>query len=236
VSRGDVEMREVEAMSESQIWFHKHLIHFMAAFIATGLPQIWPEQFGWIALILGYPLNVVVGGDPYSVGIAVARWIHRLAAVGLVATMIPFAVKQLADIGKWEIWPECWSPSCFARGVRNLVDYYVHKRHVEVGKYNLGQKLWTWIAAITLVAMGWSGMVLWFRDSFDPSLWALAHTVHDIGFFIFMIMLPVHIYLAAVIPEHRPMVEAMFRTGKLPLEYVKKHHPKWYRKIVGEKE
>lgn len=233
---GEVEMKEVEAFAENQIWFHKHLIHFMAAFIITGLPQIWPEWFGWIAELLGYPLNVVIPGDPYSLGIAVARWIHRLAAVGLTLVLIPFVLKQLADIKKWEIWPECWSASCFNKGVKNLIDYYLHKKHVEVGKYNLGQKAWTWLAAITLFAMGVSGFVMWFRGFFGEEAWRWAHMIHDAGFFVFAIMLPVHVYLAVLIPEHKPMVSAMFRTGKLPLEFVKEHHPNWYKKLTGEKQ
>ncbi len=231
---GEVEMKEVEAFAENQIWFHKHLIHFMTAFIVTGLPQIWPEWFGWIGELLGYPFTVLIPGDPYSIGIAVARWIHRLSAVGLTLVLIPFICKQCADIKKWEIWPECWSGSCLSKGIKDLWDYYVHKKHVEFGKYNLGQKFWTWLAAITLFFMGVSGFIMWFRDIFGADAWRWAHMIHDIGFFIFLIMLPVHAYLAVLIPEHRPMVRAMFRTGRLPIDFVKEHHPKWYKKIKGE--
>ena len=230
---GGGEVKEVEAFSETQIWFHKHLIHFMLAFIITGLPQIQKDWFGWIAILLGEPLNMVLGGtyDAYSLGIQIARWIHRLSAVGLTLVLIPFVVRELANFKKWEIWPECWSLKCFNDGVKQLIDYYLHKKHVEIGKYNLGQKFWTWLAAITLFFMGLSGFIMWFRGYFSADVWRIAHLIHDIGFYIFMIMLPVHAYLAVALPEHRPMVGAMFRTGTLPLEFVKEHHPKWYKKL-----
>lgn len=233
---GEVEVKEVEAFSENQIWAHKHLIHFMLAFIITGLPQISQDWFGWIAVLLGEPLTFLFGGtyDAYSLGIQIARWIHRLSAVGLTLVIIPFVIKELANIRKWEIWPECWSLKCLSDGIKQLNDYYLRKKHVEFGKYNVGQKFWTWLAAITLFFMGVSGFIMWFRGYFSADVWRLAHIIHDVGFYIFMIMLPIHVYLALLIPEHRPMVGAMFRTGKLPVDFVKEHHPKWFKKITGK--
>jgi len=232
----DVTEKFVRAFTEAQIWVHKHLIHFTAAFLLTGLPLISGDWFGWIATALGYPLSNLFGNaySAYSLGLQIARWIHRLSALGLATVIVPYGVLQLFRIRQWEIWPECWSLSCLTRGIGELIDYYVRKKRPNFGKYNVGQKLWTWAAAIGVIWMYATGLVLWFRDSFSPATWELAHTLHDIGFFLAVIGLAVHVYLATMIPEHRPMLDAMFRTGTLPEEFVKEHHPKWYEKLKAE--
>ncbi len=226
----------IRAFKESQMWVHMHLIHFVAAFIVSGLPLISRDWFGWIASAVGYPISEVLGGSyaPYSMGIQILRWIHRISAFGLALVLVPYILLEIFRITSWESWPECWSLGCLSRGIRELIDYYVHKRRVEFGKYNLGQKLWIWLAALGLIWMYSTGIVLWFRDWFDPGLWSLAHELHDIGFFLAVILLAVHVYLATMIPEHRPMLDAMFRTGYLPEEFVRDHHPRWYRKLKGE--
>lgn len=223
----------VKAFSEAQIWAHKHLIHFTLFFFLTGLPLISKDWFGWLAYVYGYPLSTIIGPayDPYSLGMQVARFIHRLSALGLALVLIPFLFRMLRDIGKSEIWPECWSASCFSKGVRDLIDYYVHKKKVEFPKYNLGQKGWIWTAAIGMIIMYLTGIVMWLRDFFSPGLWETAHILHDIGFFIAAIGLIIHVYMAILIPEHRPFVRAMFRTGRLTEEYVEEHHPKWHEKM-----
>ncbi len=227
----------IKAFSKAQRWVHMHLLHFTAAFIITGLPLIHKELFGWIALTLEYPFSVLFKGayDPFSMGLEIARWIHRLSAFGLAMVLVPYAILELFRIKHWEIWPECWSWSCLSKGTRDLIDYYLHKRKREFGKYNLGQKLWTWVVIIGMIWMFTTGTILWAKEYFpiDTVLWA--HLLHDIGFYIAIIGLTVHVYLATMIPEHRPMIEAMFDTGELPEEFVKEHHPKWYEKIMKKR-
>ncbi len=228
----------VRAFSEAQIWAHKHLIHFVLFFFLTGLPLISKDWFGWLAYIYGYPLSTIIGPayDPYSLGIQVARFIHRISALGLALVLIPFLFKMLGDLRKSEIWPECWSLSCFSKGIRDMIDYYVHKKHVTFPKYNLGQKGWIWTAAIGMIIMYVTGVVMWLRDLFSPAVWEWAHLIHDIGFFIAAIGLIIHVYMAVFIPEHRAFVRAMFRTGRLTEEYVEEHHPAWMEKIKQEQE
>ncbi len=221
----------VRAFSEAQIWAHKHLIHFTLFFFITGLPLISKDWFGWLAYIFGYPLSTIISGyDPYSLGVQVARFIHRLSAVGLAMVLIPFFIKMLADLKKSEFMPECWSFSCFKKGVQDMIDYYIHRKPVKFPKYNLGQKGWIWTASIGMVIMYLTGIVMWFRDAFPASVWEAAHLLHDIGFFIAAIGLVIHVYAALLIPEHRPFVRAMFRTGRLTEEYVAEHHPSWYER------
>ncbi len=223
---------EVEVFNEIQIWAHKHLIHFVLFFFLTGLPLISKDWFGWLAYLFGYPLTTIIGGyDPYSLGIQVARFVHRLSAFGLALVLIPFLLKMLRDIKKLEIWPECWSFSCLKSGINDLIDYYIHKKPVKFSKYNLGQKGWAWTAIIGMIIMYITGIIMWFRGYFPVGAWEVARLLHDIGFFIAGIGLILHVYMAVLIPEHRPFVRAMFRTGRVPKKFVAEHLSKWYEKI-----
>ena len=231
------EEKLIKAFSEAQIWVHKHLIHFTAAFLITGLPLINGEWFGWIAELLGYPVSTILGNGfgAYSMGLQIARWIHRLSAVGLATVLIPYVVLQIFRAREWHIWPECWSISCLISGSKEMIDYYFRKRDAKnFGKYNMGQKAWAWVSALGLIWMYVTGIVLWFRDSFSPTTWEAAHLLHDAGFFIAAIGLAIHVYVVTLLPEHRPMIDAMFRTGYLPEWFVKKFHPKWYEKLKAE--
>ncbi len=226
----------VRTFSEMQIWVHKHLIHFVAAFFLTGLPLISKDWFGWLAYLYSYPVSVVIGPvyDPYSLGMEIARLIHRLSAFGLALVLIPFFLGELGALRRMEIWPECWSWSCFKKGISDMVDFYIHKKPAVFPKYNLGQKGWIWTVLIGMIIMYITGIIMWFRGMFSPSIWGWAHLIHDIGFFIAAIGLIIHVYMAVLIPEHRPMVRAMFRTGRLTEEYVSKHLPKWLQKSKEE--
>ncbi len=233
-SRGGMS-RVIRAFTEAQIWVHKHLIHFTAIFLITGLPLINERAFWWVAYALGSPLNTLLSStSAVSVGLEVARMLHRLAALGLAMVLIPYFFYELSHAGKLHIWPEEWSFSAFKRGVKELVDYYIHKRKAEFGKYNLGQKAWIWIVIFGTLWMYITGLIMWFRGYFSTGAYEMAHLLHDIGFYLAVCGLVVHVYLATMIPEHRVFAHAMFRTGTIDEEIVKEKHPRWYKKLNEE--
>ncbi len=92
---------KITLFSNMQMWYHKHIIHFMMIFILTGLPLI-THAFSWIAYIIGVPVSVFYSnGDSLYVGIQVCRVIHRLTAVLWIVTSIPFVLTMLFT--KWEL-------------------------------------------------------------------------------------------------------------------------------------
>jgi len=226
--------REIRVFSELQIWMHKHLIHFAALFILTGMPLISFKYFGWIAWALGYFVyKLFPGYTAYSAGVVVANWLHRLTAFILIWLIAAYVIGEIFRARRWEAWPECWTLGCLKKGIKDLVDYYMYKRNPGFGKYNLGQKLWIWGVVAGLIYMYITGTILWFRLA-DKETLQLVLVLHDIGFYLAIIGLAVHVYLAVMLPEHRPMVTAMFRTGTLPESFVKHHHPKYYLKVRRE--
>ena len=51
--------KHVQAFSQMQMWYHKHIIHIMIFFVLTGLP-IFSEQFRFLAYIFGVPANLIL--------------------------------------------------------------------------------------------------------------------------------------------------------------------------------
>lgn len=233
---------EIRVLSETQIWAHKHLIHIVLVLFISGLPLVSKELFGWIAYLVGTPaawIIAAVQGSPfqpdylaYSVGLQILRIVHRVAGVMLVIVALITALVEVTRIKKWQIWPE----GSLGEAIRNLVDYYVRKRHVRFGKYNFGQKLYTWAVIVGVPWMVVTGTILWFRTLFSPETVSIAHFLHLIGAALGGWLLIVHVYAALGIPEHKPMVRAMFRTGTVSEEYLKEHHPLYYEKLKKEGE
>ena len=92
---------KITLFSNMQMWYHKHIIHFMMIFIITGLPLI-SHTFSWVAYIIGVPVSVFYSNvEPIYVGIQVCRVIHRITAVLWIVTSIPFVLTMLFT--KWEL-------------------------------------------------------------------------------------------------------------------------------------
>jgi formate dehydrogenase subunit gamma len=153
----------------------------------------------------------------------------------LVLLTIPFALAMLLRLDKWEVWPERWGVDAVREGVSELKKNYVDFGEARFGKYNIGQKAAFWAFFFGLVVITASGFVLWFRDLFSSAIIDLARIGHDIAFALIVITLVVHIYFA-LFPRNRYGYDAMFRTGTMDEDIVKKHHPLWYEKIKDDPE
>jgi len=94
----------IRAFKESQMWVHMHLIHFVAAFMVSGLPLISRDWFGWIATAFGYPIAELFGGSysAYSLGIQILRWVHRISAFGLALVLVPYIVLEIFRITSFQ--------------------------------------------------------------------------------------------------------------------------------------
>jgi len=237
--------KEVKVFSELEIWAHKHIIHIALLLILTGLavsaeklPSWIKWAVGWIPYALGTPAAwaaAQLGFSPleqsisaYSTGVQIARILHRIGGLILIAIGVAWFFGEIFRFREWQIWPK----KKFTTEIRELIKYYIGKEEVEIHKYNLGQRIWIYsvfIGGILLIA---TGIILWFRTSFSPTVVAYAHELHSWLAWFAIVGILVHVYLAIGIPEHRPMVRAMFRTGTAPLEYLKKHHRLFVKDLI----
>lgn len=223
--------KQIEAFSQMQIWYHKHIIHIMIFFVLTGLP-IFSEQFHFLAYIFGVPANWLTGGtsDILATGIQVARTLHRVMALLFALITIPFLLAMLKNVGQWQIWPECWGVGPFFSGMKEVGKIYLSFKHGRIGKYNTGQKLGAWVIICTMTLLAVSGFVLMFRDMYGGDLVATMRAVHAVSFVILGAMLIVHIYFG-MHPINRHGLKAIFRTGEVDEKTVKEHHPLWYQQM-----
>ena len=102
------------------------------------------------------------------------------------------------------------------------------------GFYNAGQKL----AAIAAVASSFglivTGCIMVFAGPHagtEPLLrWSML--IHFCCAGIMAIVLPIHIYMAALAPGEGPALRSMF-TGFVPEDFVRRHNPLWFKELKG---
>ncbi len=111
-----------------------------------------------------------------------------------------------------------------ARWIRGLGGYFGGENHLPAGKYNAGQKIFFWIAAVMGIVLAVTGIVMYlYRATHNPMLPYL-YTLHDIAALIMLVTLIGHIYLAVLVNPHS--MRSLFG-GKVSAIWAKKHHPDW---------
>lgn len=224
---------KIVAFTRMQIWFHKHIIHFMALFIITGLPLLSPS-FSWLAWIIGTPMSAMSGVQSHAatiaLGVQAARVVHWVSALFFTITALPFAAIMLGNRGRWEIWPEAVGTKAVKDGLEQLRRRYILYVDATTGKYNIGQKGLAWMMIIGVSAMIVSGLALMLRGFLPGGVAGFARFVHDACFVTIFIGLIFHVYLASH-PVNRAGLTAMFGDGELEAEEVRHHHPLWWKKI-----
>ncbi len=108
--------------------------------------------------------------------------------------------------------------------------YFSHEVKVPpMGKYNPGQKLYYLAVVIAGLAIAASGLALWLLKG-NTAVMLAAHIVHNAAFCLFVIIVPVHVYLGTLA---NPGTFQIMINGMVPLELAKKRYPKWM-KAVGK--
>ena len=108
--------------------------------------------------------------------------------------------------------------------------YLSHKVKVPpMGKYNPGQKLYYLGVVGAGIAIAISGFAIWLMKD-NATVMLISHLVHNVAFCVFVIAVPVHIYLSTLA---NPGTFQIMVTGMLPLSDAKKKYPKWI-KAVGK--
>jgi formate dehydrogenase subunit gamma len=225
--------KKVLAYSSLEMWFHKHMIHFVAFLSLSGLP-ILSDKFNFIAYAIGYPINYFTGDmnseHILASGISFLRVIHWASAFALTGIMIPFVLSMSRKILTLSIWPDRWGAVAIVDGVVEMKKNYIDLKHAEFGKMNTGQKASAWVIVVSMIVIVVSGYMLVFRSGLTHDFISLARGAHAISYVVLMITLMIHVYFATH-PANKAAYTAMFKTGEMDADYVKEHHPLWYRKL-----
>jgi len=225
--------KTIQAYSSLEMWFHKHMIHFVAFLTISGLP-ILSDSFRFIAYGIGYPINYFAGDMQsehiLASGISFLRVIHWSSGFLLTLIMIPFIFSMLKKVKTLSIWPDKWGREAMIDGVVQMKKNYIDLEHAEFGKMNIGQKASAWVIVVCMTIIVLSGYALILRGAFSPEFTSLARGAHAISFIVLGVTLIMHIYFATH-PANKAAYKAMFKTGEMDEEYVKSHHGLWYKKL-----
>jgi len=205
---------------------HYQLIMTVPLLMLTGLPIFIPEYFSWVANALG--------------GIDAVRIMHRILGSILIASAVAYLIYG-ATKGKTKVWPSFKD----FKDAGSLMKYYlgIGKTRPRVGFHDPAAKLFEFwagtIIAITLEMV--TGVILAGSKMFpditlftDAGIRLYAQLLHDLAFFLLVVIGVLHIYFTLFRSDYRPAAQAMLFDGKVPAEWAKQHHPLWYEEVEKE--
>ena len=205
VAVGDEIVRE--RLSSRVVHWTVALTFFVCLF--TGLP-IWTPYLGFLASLFG--------------GLHVCRWLHPWSGVAFAAASVLMFVQWVSQMKLTPADREFITP-------RGMLRYFQYRNQdADVGKYNGGQKMLFWAAALGALGLLLSGVVMWFPLQFGQPLREASYLLHDVAFSLFFAMIIGHIYLgtAAEPGTFRSMVH-----GTVTRSWARLHHPRWYREVTN---
>ena len=195
-------------LSSRAIHWAVALFFFLA--LLSGLP-VWTPVFGWMAHLFG--------------GLNVCRWLHPWAGLLFFGSALVMFVHWLGNM-RLEPQDREWLRP------RKIAEYMSYRgEDPDVGKYNGGQKLFFFAAALGALGLLVSGVVMWFPLEFPPLLRELAILLHDVTFILFAVAIVLHIYLGTA--AEPGTFHSMIR-GTVSRPWARLHHPRWYREVQGE--
>jgi formate dehydrogenase subunit gamma len=188
-----------------------HWLLALAFFLTglSGLALFHPAVF-W--------LGELFGGGPWT------RILHPFLGLAMLLFFVLLASTVVAYVG---MQARDWA---WLRQIGDVVNGR-EERLPEVGRYNAGQKLVFYIAALCLTGLLLTGVPLWrayFSVYFPIQVIRLAAVLHDICAVVLICTIIVHIYSAIWV---RGSIRSMIR-GTVTPGWAWKHHRAWFREIL----
>jgi formate dehydrogenase subunit gamma len=180
-----------------------------AAAAASGLALFHPALF-WLAGLLG--------GGVWSVVL------HPFVGLAMCIAFYAF-VRPLWHHNRMEARDREW-----LRAIRDVVDNR-EDRLPEVGRYNAGQKILTYVLAACLIALFATGIVIWrvyFSRYFGIGVIRIGALLHAFAAFVLVSGIIVHIAAALWV---KGSVAAM-TGGTVTIGWAFKHHRAWFREMI----
>jgi formate dehydrogenase subunit gamma len=206
----------------------KHDRNDLVRYTASERANHWAVGMSFILLALSglaffhpafYPLSLLLGGGVW------ARILHPF--IGVVMAL--FFVSMFFRFWKLNIITKV-DKEWLGR-VKEMVDGDDHNMP-ESGKYNGGQKMMFWLAAICMALLLVSGIVIWrayFSALFPIGLIRLSSVAHAAVAAFMIGLIIVHVYAAI---WTKGTIRAMLY-GTVSRAWAKQHHPAWFRQITG---
>ncbi len=110
---------------------------------------------------------------------------------------------------------------------------FLFKGHASSWKYNMGEKVWFWIAMVCGTALSTSGIAMIFPMLIeDPDMLRLAVIVHGVAALLVIAPAMLHIYIGTVGVEGA--LEGMTK-GEVDANWAREHHDLWAEELLSKK-
>lgn len=190
--------------------------------------DLWHGMFGARALLLAHIFVGCIWSSVYAIMLIICAKTVTLPFLGRVFRFSP--CQDAVWCAKKALW--------LTVGPRRMQAMGIDPALPPQGFYNAGQRLVAVLAVVCGVGLCLTGIALAFGSSgsawsFSPLFLQWLILLHFCFAAVMAILLPVHIYMAALAPGEEPALRSML-TGFVPLAFVRHHNPLWYEALVAE--
>jgi len=180
----------------------------------------WILAISCILLIIsgyGFLFHTEAIGSLFG-GFESMKTVHNWTGVIFAASLLISIVHYLGDSLRYDDDDRQWL---------KMMGGYLSKsaKAPPMGKYNPGQKLYYLAILLAGIAIALSGLGIWLMKD-NGTVMLLSHLVHNIAFCLFVIAVPVHIYMSTLA---NPGTFQIMVSGKVPLSLARKRYPKWMK-------
>jgi formate dehydrogenase subunit gamma len=130
-----------------------------------------------------------------------------------------------------------WAKDCFfdAEDMKwfSVLGGYIIRtdKHFNLGKFNPGQKIFTWYCIIAGIAVSITGYIMWTPFDFARQTVQMSYPIHAFCAFLFGIGWLGHWYLGA---WANPGSVSVITSGRARLSWCAHHRPRWLKKMQSE--
>lgn len=166
-----------------------------------------------------YPLSQLFGGAVW------ARILHPFIGILMAILFVSMYLRF------WKLNIITQVDKEWLSRIKEMVDGH-DQNMPEAGKYNGGQKMMFWLAAVCMALLLVSGIVIWrayFSGLFAIGLIRLSSLLHAAVAAFMIGLIIVHVYAAI---WTKGTIRAMLY-GTVSRAWAKQHHPAWFRQVVG---
>lgn len=180
----------------------------------------WILAISCILLIIsgyGFLFHVEGIGSLFG-GFESMKTVHNWTGVVFCVSLVISMIHYLGESFKYDADDRQWF---------KVAGGYLSKKATvpPMGKHNPGQKLYYLAILISGIAIALSGFGIWLMKD-NASIMLLSQFIHNVAFIVFILAVPVHIYLSTLA---NPGTLQIMLNGKVPLWLAKKRYPKWMK-------
>ncbi len=214
----------VHRRDQSMVWLHWFNVLIWVVQLLTGFVLLGRSDYR-----VTPPFVYEVALSVFGSHAMLLRWhlVVGLVWLGVLVTYGLFGFRRYLMPYLRALWPRPGDATWILGRVRN---FFVSKPRdlPPQGRYNAGQKLCGAVVSTGTVVIIITGLMMWLLPGSGPWIqWAIP--AHFASMSVVLVMLAVHIFMAAFVSTQRPALKSMF-TGRMAVSFAREHHPLWLKR------